>query len=116
MQIENQAKDPYDGFRHFWFNPCSRVNSDACRALPRERVPRTLAPACASPSTPAHAQRASELHLVPVRARAHPPTRRGSPERVAINPERSSKSSTESPDSQTLPRLFPRIPRLGIIL
>ncbi|OWM78269.1 hypothetical protein CDL15_Pgr015088 [Punica granatum] len=34
-------------------------------------------------------------------------------ERASFAPEHPSKRSTESPDSRTLPRLFPPIPRLG---
>ncbi|PKI49024.1 hypothetical protein CRG98_030611 [Punica granatum] len=44
----------------------------------------------------------------PVRS-AHPSL----PERASFAPEHPSKHSTVSPDSRTLPRLFPRIPRLG---
>ncbi|PKI57964.1 hypothetical protein CRG98_021639 [Punica granatum] len=36
------------------------------------------------------------------------------PERASFAPKHPSKRSTESPDSRTLPQLFPRIPRLGI--
>ncbi|PKI78466.1 hypothetical protein CRG98_001106 [Punica granatum] len=37
-----------------------------------------------------------------------------SPNVHALAPEHLSKGSTESPDSRTLPRLFPRIPRQGL--
>ncbi|PKI67075.1 hypothetical protein CRG98_012539 [Punica granatum] len=74
------------------FIPCSRVNSDS-------RLPS----ACRSPPEPA------------VRLPAHLTSSRVPIliERASFAPEHSSKRSTESPDSQTLPRLFPRIPRLG---
>ncbi|PKI49449.1 hypothetical protein CRG98_030181 [Punica granatum] len=64
-------------------------------------------PACASNHAP-------ELPAAPVPAHARPVARPSLPERAALAPERPSKDSTESPDSQSLPRLFPRIPRLGI--
>ncbi|PKI70276.1 hypothetical protein CRG98_009353 [Punica granatum] len=70
------------------FIPCSRVNSDSARApgIPAARLTPsiTLGRAFQPPN-------------------AHPSI-----------PERPFKCSTESFDSQTLPRLFPRIPRQGI--
>ncbi|PKI61307.1 hypothetical protein CRG98_018298 [Punica granatum] len=101
-----------------------RAPAVAPRALPhdpaRRPVPRAYAVhprahprARAHPSSPAHAQRTSKLHPGPVSARARPPVLRGLPKCAAINLERSSESSIESPDSQTFPRLFLRISRLA---
>ncbi|PKI58152.1 hypothetical protein CRG98_021440 [Punica granatum] len=46
--------------------------------------------------------------------RARPAVRLNPSECAALAPEHPSEDSTESPNSRTLPGLFPRIPRLGI--
>ncbi|PKI65000.1 hypothetical protein CRG98_014585 [Punica granatum] len=58
--------------------------------------------------------RASEQPPAPMHASARPAVNLSLPERASFAPEPPSKRSTESPDSRTIPRLFPRIPRLGI--
>ncbi|PKI58256.1 hypothetical protein CRG98_021338 [Punica granatum] len=72
--------------------------------------------ACTHSSAPARllAHLFRRLSPSPARARlvAHP----SSPERVARAPKHPLRDSTKSLDSQTLPRLFPRIPMLGITL
>ncbi|PKI61771.1 hypothetical protein CRG98_017821 [Punica granatum] len=73
--------------RHSRVNSASRVPIARPVRLPRARVP------------PVHSSRTP-----------HAPS---SPNVHALAPEHSSKRSTESPDSRTLPRLFPRIPRLA---
>ncbi|PKI37055.1 hypothetical protein CRG98_042559 [Punica granatum] len=72
----------------------------AARAHSRPSA-RTLARSSAPPVCPA---------CLPARPRAP-----SSPNVHVLAPEHSSKRSTESPDSRTLPRLFPRIPRQEII-
>ncbi|PKI55027.1 hypothetical protein CRG98_024573 [Punica granatum] len=80
---------------------CSRAcpaRSTAPRAVTRVRLRPTPLPARlpTSPHTRAH------LAACPTRVNVH-----------ALPPERPFEDSTESPHSQTLPRLFPCIPRLG---
>ncbi|PKI59743.1 hypothetical protein CRG98_019846 [Punica granatum] len=70
---------------------------------------RTLPRARAQPR--ASALDASYAPLVHSSRTPHAPS---SPNVDALAPEHSSKRSTESPDSRTLPRLFPHIPRQGI--
>ncbi|PKI59586.1 hypothetical protein CRG98_019995 [Punica granatum] len=57
-----------------------------------------------APARLARASRALQLHACAL----------SSPNVHALAPEHSSKRSTESPDSQTLSRFFPRIPRQGL--
>ncbi|PKI49209.1 hypothetical protein CRG98_030398 [Punica granatum] len=80
------------------------------RSSPRSLVPiraRLLAP---TPARVSH--RASEPLATLVHTSAHPAVRPSSPERATHAPERPSKGSTESPDSQTFLRFFSRIPRI----
>ncbi|PKI49256.1 hypothetical protein CRG98_030365 [Punica granatum] len=79
------------------------------RSLPHVQ-PRARVPAHA-PRAPARAPNASRAP--PVHS-SRTPRAPSSPNVHALAPEHSSKRSTESPDSRTLPRLFPRIPRQGI--
>ncbi|PKI70300.1 hypothetical protein CRG98_009292 [Punica granatum] len=66
--------------------------------------------------TRAHASARCALARAPPVHSSRTPRALSSPNVHALAPEHSSKRSTESPDSQTLPRLFPRIPMQGIIL
>ncbi|OWM65702.1 hypothetical protein CDL15_Pgr002286 [Punica granatum] len=76
--------------------PCASLRTRACPAH-APRIPR------ACPRAPL-ASRALQPHArVPSSPNVH-----------CLAPEHSSKRSTESPDSRTLPRLFPRISRQGI--
>ncbi|PKI68262.1 hypothetical protein CRG98_011342 [Punica granatum] len=90
------------------------------RALPHVRVPAARALVAACPST---ARSLSCARLRPAQsrvpacaphARARPAARLACLNVHALAPEHPSEDFIESPDSQTLPRLFPRILRLGI--
>ncbi|OWM71002.1 hypothetical protein CDL15_Pgr008084 [Punica granatum] len=61
----------------------------------------------------ARAPRAPDASRAPLVHSSRTPRAPSSPNVHALAPEHSSKRSTESPDSRTLLRLFPRIPRLG---
>ncbi|PKI50774.1 hypothetical protein CRG98_028828 [Punica granatum] len=84
----------------------------------KNRHSRVNSASCALARTPAHACTAARparlpAHLKPPVHSSRTPRAPSSPSVHALTPEHSSKPSTESPDSRTLPRLFPRISRQG---
>ncbi|OWM76445.1 hypothetical protein CDL15_Pgr024653 [Punica granatum] len=94
--------------RHSRVNSASRALASALAHVPR--APRACPHAQPCARAPARAPDAS--HAPPVHS-SRTPRAPSSPKVHALATEHSFKRSTESPDSRTLPRLFPRIPRLG---
>ncbi|PKI59083.1 hypothetical protein CRG98_020538 [Punica granatum] len=81
----------------------SRTPVPSSLAPPCVRMPRARQPRVCSPRAPTRLPYTLQRPLPLVSTSKHP----------SKHPERPSKDSTESPDSQTLPQLFPRIPRQG---
>ncbi|PKI48218.1 hypothetical protein CRG98_031373 [Punica granatum] len=97
---------PFRSFSAFRVkNRHSRVNS--ARRVPAAHKPERPRPPCAC----LHARACPRARAPPMHSSCTPRAP-SSPNVHALATEHSSKRSTESPDSRTLSRLFPRIPRL----
>ncbi|PKI63902.1 hypothetical protein CRG98_015683 [Punica granatum] len=94
-------------------HPCSQPRARLRARCPSARTPERQTLVRASDAPARTLARSSALPVCPACLPAGPRAP-SSPNVHALAPEHPSKRSAESPDSRTLPRLFPRIPRLGV--